>query len=74
MTTCDAVNKLTEEMKKDPSYRIGWKANIAMAFKDRAYQYKKENNKKSLSNGDIHIIANEAADSFLNLLGAFIAG
>ena len=74
MTTCDAVNKLTEEMKKDPSYRIGWQANIAMAFYDRAYQYKKENNKKVLSQNDIHIVANEAADNFLNLLGAFIAG
>jgi len=72
--TCDAVNKLVSEMKKDPSYREGWKANIAMQFKDGVYWYKKKNNKKYLSSDDIHKIGNEAADNFLNLLGAVIAG
>jgi hypothetical protein len=68
MTTEEAVKHLTQELKKDPSYRIGWQANIAMAFYDSAYQYRKTKNVKYLSMVDIHKIANDAANNFLNLL------
>ena len=68
MTTQEAIKHLTKQLKKDAGYRESWKANIAMAFKDRHYQYKKEKNKKLLSNEDIHIVANEAAEYFLRLL------
>lgn len=68
MTTAEAVSKITEEMKNDPSYRIGWQSNIAMAFYDAAYQYKKKKNRAYLSMVDIHIIANDAANNFLQLL------
>jgi Tfp pilus assembly protein PilF len=68
MTTQEAVAHLTQELKKDPSYRIGWQSNIAMAFYDSASQYKKKHGKKYLSMVDIHIIANDAANNFLNLL------
>jgi hypothetical protein len=68
MEISDAVKMLTDELKSDPSYRIGWQSNIAMAFKDCAYQYKKKMDKKYLTSVDIHIIANDAANNFLNLL------
>ena len=74
MNTCDALKKLTDEMKNDPSYRIGWQANIAMSFYDCANQYKKKTGKKYLSMVDIHIIANDAANYFLNQLGKEIIG
>ena len=70
MTTEEAVKHLTQELKKDPSYRIGWQSNIAMAFYDKAFQYKKEKGKKYLSMVDIHIIGNDAANNFINLLCA----
>jgi hypothetical protein len=68
MTTAEAVYRVTYEMEKDPSFRIGWQSNIAMAFYDAANQYKHKKNKKYLSMVDIHIIANEAANNFLKLL------
>lgn len=52
----------------EESYRIAWKANIAMAFVDNADWYKKRKNKKSLSRRDIWEIANLAADYFLGQL------
>jgi hypothetical protein len=70
MTTEEAVKHLTQELKNDPSYRIGWQSSIAMAFYDSASQYKKKKNKKYLSMVDIHTIANDAANSFINLLCA----
>jgi hypothetical protein len=39
-----------------------------MAFKDCVDQYKKKMDKKYLTSVDIHIIANDAANNFLNLL------
>jgi len=68
MTTKEAVKHLTEQFKNDPSYRIGWTSNIAMAFCDRTYQYKKKTGKKYLTGVDIHIIANDAANDFINAL------
>ena len=68
MTTQEAIAHLTQKLEKDPSYRIAWQSNIAMAFYDKARQYKKEKRKKYLSMVDIHIIGNEAAINFLNLL------
>jgi len=68
MKTLIAIKQFTEMLKKDKEMRQVFKDNIAMAFKDRNYQYKKEKNKKVLSNEDVHIIANEAAEYFLQLL------
>lgn len=64
----DAIKTLTTELLNDPSYKTGWQSNIAMAFKDRAYEYKKQTKRKYLTQVDIHIIANDAANNFLNLL------
>lgn len=74
ITTIDAVTKIATEMKSDPSYRIGWQANIAMSFCDAVTQFKKKNNKRQLSYKEIHECANNAANSFLNLLGRDIVG
>lgn len=58
-----AVGTLCRELKSDPGYRTVWQANIAMAFKDeydRAFQ--------KTHDVDLHVVANKAADNFLNLL------
>ena len=74
ITTTDAITKIATEMKNDPSYRIGWQANIAMSFCDAISQFKRKNNKKQLSYKEIHECANIAANSFLNQLGADVVG
>ncbi len=66
----DAVKVLTEALVKDPGYRMGWQANIAMAFKD---EYERELVPEDADLTDnvrasIHKIANTAADNFLNVL------
>ena len=68
MTTKEAVGFLVGKMNSDPDYRYGWQSNIAMSFCDCAYRHKKKEGKHYLSNGDVHVIANEAANEFLNLL------
>jgi len=62
----EAIDTLSEALKTDEGYRIGWQANIAMTFKD---EYSR-NSLKYKTRQDIHNIANTAADSFLNLLCA----
>ena len=63
MSLQEAITILCKQLKEDPSYRIGWHANIAIAFKDQA-QWDKRNWDKE----EIHQTANAAADYFLNLL------
>jgi hypothetical protein len=50
------------------AYYYAWQSNIAMAHIDAERWYKKENNKKFLNKKDKHIIANNAAKYFLDLL------
>lgn len=57
-----------DKIKKDPELRRVYKDNIAMAFKDEYSRYKKKTGKKTMSNDDIHKIANTAASDFLTLL------
>ncbi len=63
-----AIHILQTELLNDSGYRIGWIANIAMSYKNTEYQYKKKNNKKYLNSKDKHIIANQAAEDFINQL------
>lgn len=64
MTTKEAVEKLTTELKNDPGFRETYKANIAVAFQDEYdYFYKKYN---GVTRADIHQISNQAAERFLN--------
>lgn len=62
----DAIQILVEALKTDESCRIGWQANIAMAFKDEFYRINPE--LKNTSSYELHLIANKAADNFLDLL------
>jgi hypothetical protein len=67
------MNKLIEKLNKelkDPEYRRGWVANIAMAHIDCERRYREENNKvgKYLNSKDRHAIANKGAEYFLKLL------
>ncbi len=59
----DAINRICEEIKNDEGYRIGWEANIAMAFID-AFDFSghKHDNKV------VHEVANKAAAAFLDQL------
>jgi hypothetical protein len=65
----EVIKKLNEGLK-DPAYRIGWTANIAMAQMDCERWYREENNKvgKYLNYQDRLAIANKGAEYFLELL------
>ena len=69
MTTKSHVEHLVNALKTDESYRISWVVNIAMAYIDCERWYKERTGKKYLNRQDKHIIANEAAEYFLKLLG-----
>ena len=61
-----AVNTLALALREDADYRLGWEANIAMAFVDAMGRLKAELGKKSsLNKSEIHQAANEAAAQFL---------
>ena len=68
MKTKDAIKHLTTQLKKDEGYRLSWQANIAMAFKDNWGWYEKKTGKRYMNRKDKHIIANDAANYFLDLL------
>tara|TARA_R110000787_G_scaffold222910_1_gene331383 strand:- start:314 stop:586 length:273 start_codon:yes stop_codon:yes gene_type:complete len=65
----EVIEKLNKGLK-DPEYRQGWIANIAMAQIDCERWYREENNKvgKYLNATDRHAIANKGAEYFLELL------
>ena len=58
---------LVKALKNDLDYRITWKANIAMAFKDK-WQGAVNFDGPPITSEAIHKIANDAADYFLNNL------
>lgn len=65
----EAVSVLVEALKTDEGYRIGWQANIAMAFKDEFWRTCTTHKHLDLMDKEaLHNIANTAADNFLNLL------
>jgi hypothetical protein len=59
-----SIEVLCEAIVKDGDYRMSWKANIAMAFKD---EYARVYGDQELM-GTVHDIANSAADNFLTML------
>lgn len=65
----NTIKKLNETLK-DPSYRVSWVANIAMAQMDCERWYREKNNKvgKYLNYQDRLKIANDGAEYFLQLL------
>lgn len=65
----EVIEKLNEGLK-DPEYRQGWIANIAMAQLDSERWYREKQNKvgKYLNYKDRRVIANLGAEYFLELL------
>lgn len=59
---------IIKELRKDEELYYGYQSNIAMAFVDAYHYYKEKNNKKYINRNDLHMIANNAASNFLNLL------
>lgn len=55
-----AVKVLAYELNNDESYRLSWKANIAMPIYDKT--------RGMATHSEIHKIANEAAEQFLQNL------
>lgn len=66
-TLKSALAVVTANLKKDKEYRESWKANIAMAFKDRVAKHKNDN-PGDVIEMDVHEVANDAAENFLQLL------
>jgi len=64
----EAVKVIINELKNDEGYKIGWVANIAMAYVDNERWYKNETGKWFLTKKDKHIIANKAAEYFISQL------
>lgn len=63
-----AMSIITAELLNDPDYWQAWKANIAMAFKDEWVRTVGDHGPHKADYGDIHLVANQAADNFLNIL------
>lgn len=65
----EVIEKLIIALK-DPEYKQGWVANIAMAQLDNERWYREKHNKvgKYLNYKDRHAIANLGAEYFLELL------
>ena len=59
----EAIQTVCEHLQKDTSYRAGWHANIAMAFKDQANW-----DARNWDRQELHDTANKAAEHFLKLL------
>ncbi len=64
MNKQETIQQFFSLLQEDESYRRSWKDNIAMAFKD---EYRRRP-RIVPTNEDVHSIANNAADNFLNLL------
>jgi hypothetical protein len=62
-----AIKTLVKELNTDPSYRLTWQANIAMAFKDE-WQWEVDKGGLPATPDQIHEIANKAAIHFLGNL------
>jgi len=61
------IKVICEAIKNDEGYRMSWQANIAMAFKDEWTRYLGENS-DILTHQSVHMIANNAAKNFLDIL------
>ncbi len=63
ITTEEAVNKLTKELRSDDGFYISYHHNIAMSFKD---EFKNVLPDSDIEQYVIHNIANQAATNFMN--------
>lgn len=65
MNLKQAVETLGAALREDEGLRETYKANIAMSFKDEYARYKE--GKSYINSKGLHVIANQAADNFLDL-------
>lgn len=66
LSIAEAMQVICKAIREDEGYRMGWVANIAMAFKDEYGRNVTYNNDGQYQT--IHAIANKAANNFLDLL------
>jgi hypothetical protein len=68
-STASIIKKLSKKLE-DPAYFQGWRDNIAMSYHDNERWYCETTNIKveDLDNEDKRIIANNAAEHFINQL------
>ena len=59
----DAMAVLKEAFLTDDDYRLGWQANVAMAFYDEAIRCD-----IGVSHDELHNLSNKAAENFIKLL------
>lgn len=64
----ELIKDLKEKLRKDEGYRYGWISNIAMSYIDIEKSYRDKTNKKYLNKQDRHIVANDAAKNFIQIL------
>jgi hypothetical protein len=62
------IEQLQEALKTDEGYRLSWQANIAMAFVDAFKSHQQKVGRKHVADQEVHKVANDAADNFLNTL------
>ena len=60
-------DELKKALKNEEEFYFTYQSNIAMAFYDAYYNYRKEVGKGSLNKGDLHTIVNNATKYFLDL-------
>ena len=65
ITIEQAMNIIRKAIQEDVGYRIGWQANIAMAFRD---EYARRRFMSEAEHIFIHGVANKAAKNFLDIL------
>lgn len=65
----EAIQILQKALREDLDYRRSWSANIAMAFKDESHRhmYQLALTPKFTFEDAVHMIANKAAENFLDL-------
>lgn len=63
MNIQEAMKIVITEIANDPSYRVTWEANIAMAFKDQVMRETDFYDPEWL-----HNVSNKAANNFLDIL------
>lgn len=67
MSVVKEMKVITDAIKNDEGYRIGWQANIAMSFVDE-FRRTLDENSDVISYEMLHDISNRAANNFIDLL------
>jgi hypothetical protein len=68
----DSFDCFIGAIKNDPELKHAYICNIAMKFYDEYFIHQEKSKKKYMSKNDIHIISNESAKQFMELLCSFV--